>query len=76
MNASAWVVVTPKYNRYGALQEIKLDRIVQQRPQALSNGERAFRLGIDIPESVFDPFAHIDITVPEGAVIQPQIEVG
>lgn len=73
---SGWVVVVPKYNRYGVLQDAKLDRITQSRPQALSNGERAFRLTIDIPSTVFDPFAEVTVSVSDAAVIAPEVEIG
>lgn len=75
-NAIGWVVVKPVFTQYGALREVKLDRITQNRPQALGNGERAFRLTVTLPSSIFDPFALVDITVPEGALLEPEVVVG
>lgn len=76
MKATGWVVVQPIYNHYGSLKDIKLSRITQNPPTSLSNGERAFRLSVEIPESVFDPFANVQVTVPESDVISPEVEIG
>lgn len=76
LRASGWVVVSPQYTPYGNLNGAKLERITQKRPTSLNNGERAFRLAITIPSEVFAPFAEVLVTVPESAVIEPQVEVG
>lgn len=74
--ASAWVVCAPTYNPHGNLTAFRMVRIVQSRPSTLSNGERAFKLNLSVPISVFQPFANINVHVPEGDLIEPLVEVG
>lgn len=76
MKASAWVILEPQYFRGGTLRGFRMNRLTQGRPATLSNGERSFRLEIEVPTTIFDPFADVKVTVPEGDIIEPEITVG
>jgi hypothetical protein len=74
--ASAWVVCAPTYGHSGTLSGFRMVRIVQSRPSTLAGGERAFKLNVSVPMSVFQPFANVNVHVPEGDLIEPLVEIG
>ena len=59
----------------GVVTKAKLARATQ-RPPVLGNNERAVKISITVPASVFGPVAEVAVTVPEGDVIVPVVEVG
>lgn len=49
---------------------------VTGRPPVMEGDERAVKITVRIPSSVFDPVAQIDVIVPESDVIKPEVVVG
>ena len=76
LSAAAFVVVEPRYNTYGDVKGIRLDRVTQGRPQNLQGGEVAFRLEVTLPAQVFRPIGDVIVAVPESEIIVPVVEVG
>lgn len=76
MKAGCFVVVAPRYNSLGQVKGFRVDRLTQGYPQSLHNGEQAFHLEVNMPESAFRPLSDVVITVPEQDLVEPEVRVG
>jgi hypothetical protein len=59
----------------GCVTRAKFSKVTG-RPPVMEGDERAVKITVRIPSSVFEPVAQIDVIVPEGDVIKPEVVVG
>lgn len=73
--ADGYLVIEPVENQYGVISSAKFVKVTGRPPQ-MDGDQRAVKVRMQVPRAVFQPFATVDIRVPEGDVIMPVVEVG
>lgn len=74
IEATGYLVIEGVENQYGVMNGAKFVKATTRLPQ-MDGDQRAIHMRIKVPKKVFEPFAHVDIEIPEGEVIFPLIEV-
>lgn len=75
ITASGYLVLEGVENQYGVMNSAKFVKATTRLPQ-MDGDQRAIRMRIKVPKKVFEPFANVDIEIPEGEIIFPVVEVG
>jgi hypothetical protein len=69
------VVEATEYSITDKVLKAKYAKVTNRMPQ-LTGDQRAVRVRLTLPTSVFDPVATVRVTIPEGDVIYPDVVVG
>lgn len=72
--AEGYLVIEAVENQYGVVNSAKFVKATTRLP-SMQDGQRAVFLRVRVPASAFGPIASVSVRVPEGALIEPVIEV-
>jgi hypothetical protein len=71
MQRTATIYLQFEKGRYSS--EMKVVNTTQRKPKKILRPTVA--INVSLPDSAFEPFSVVTIDVPEGAVIEPTVEV-
>lgn len=73
--ATAYLVLEPAERSYGRPKKARVASVRTNKP-TIKRGQIAIKLNVTLPASVFEQFVpSVDIEVPDGAAIQPEVEI-
>ena len=72
--AQGYLVVEPVESQHGNITSAKFAKVTGREPH-MEGSQRAVKVRLRLPVSVFKPIVAVDVHVPEGDIVVPLVEV-